>query len=203
VRIGASPVTDAGAAMLETALVTPLLALLLLAVFDGSLAWRDHAAATDAVAAGARVAALHPTDRLEAPTGDLDAVISVVRDSLAGTPAPAVERLVIYAPEPGPGAASSVERVPVGCRHGSQPGLVDQCLVIDPAVVRGDGGGWLTPTCTGGPHACPWRRAWSSGIPRQVGVYLRLRRVSPLAGIAPGATVEVAAVAALEAGRAD
>jgi hypothetical protein len=192
---------DPGAAVLETALVAPLVVLLLLVLAEGALTWRDHAAATDAVGAAARAAALHPPTRLVRGQGGLAAVLTAAQDALATVPGRTVERIVVYAPETGSGPAGALARVPAGCRHGDGPLPGERCLVlVSPTTSAGEP---AHPSDCGEPVNCPWRFAWPSpDRPAEVGVYLRLRRSPLLVGMAGGSGVEVAAVSALEIGRA-
>jgi hypothetical protein len=194
--IGDRCTADTGTALLETALIGPLVAIVLLVVFEGGLAWRDHAAATDAVATGARAAALHPSSRVDGGPAGLATVVASVRDALASVPGSSLERLVVFVPDAG--APSALPGVPAGCR-GGVPAPGDRCVVVDPASWAA----WSTlPECEGGASACPWRQLWQQpGAAGRVGVYLRMRRHWSLVGLGPAGTTEVAALAPLEAGR--
>jgi hypothetical protein len=200
VRRWPAPGDDAGTALVETVLVGPLVVLVLLVVFEGGLAWRDHTAASDAVSAAARSAALHPSSRVASGPAGLAVVVASVRDALATVPAASIERLVVFVPHGN--ATSALEAVPAGCRHGGTPSPLDRCVIVDPTQLAG-GGPQPAAECPGGPEACLWRQpdgtAPGSSVSR-VGIYLRLTRRWSIVGLGPAGTTEVAALAPLEAG---
>lgn len=72
--------SESGQAMVEFALVVPILLLLVLGIVQFGVAWRNSIALTDAVSAGARAAAIAgpagatkaATDAIQAEASDLD-----------------------------------------------------------------------------------------------------------------------------------
>jgi hypothetical protein len=195
--------TDRGVAVVEAALITPLVVVLVVAVLELGVAWRDRVAAGDAAASGARVAALYPSTvpgwlepGVPAPTGTA-AVVDAVTDALGAVPVTSVSWVVVFTPT-GPPGASALDRVPAGCRQGGMPLAGQQCVVIRPDTST-PGEPWPTAAVACGPGQCEWRDDPITGQRSdEVGVYLRLGRNWLTPGINGVDVVEVAAIAASE-----
>lgn len=100
---------DRGAVIIEAALVTPVLLLLVVGVIEWGLAFRDHLALQSAVAGGARMAAVAGSTA----TADWQ-VLEAVERELVGVPMAQVRAVVVFKAD-GPGAA-----VPPECKVASQ-----------------------------------------------------------------------------------
>ena len=191
------PPTESGAALVEAAVVTPVVVLALVALVVTSVLWRDHLAAADAVAAGARMASLHPgatpepTSGSPAPARGTPQVVAAVAGALGGVSLAAVERLVLFGV--GDVAGPATTSIPPGCRDGSGPGVGERCVVLGPEALADPA---ALPGCS--PGACRWRD--EPGI-SAVGVFVRLRHPRPLGGVVPPPTIEAVSIAPLEGGR--
>ncbi len=94
---------EEGSAAVEFALVTPVLLLFLLGIFDFGRAWHAHNVATESARVGARIAALS-----QAPTAD--SIRSAVRNSLqAGSLDPAAATITVTGLGGAPGTSARVE----------------------------------------------------------------------------------------------
>ena len=174
---------ERGSALVETAMVLPLVVgLIVLGVLVG-LGWRDRVSLDTATAAGARTASLYPSTHPEglvgaarAATGS-QAVLDAVLTGLGSVPESAVDRIVVFTVSGLP-TGPPLQSVPHGCRHDGQPGPGERCAIL----VGGD------LNC--GRGECPWRDATAGGTggaDDHAGVYLRLdrRSVGPLVGLGP------------------
>lgn len=195
---------EAGAAVVEAAVVAPLVMLALLGVIESALAWRDQVALVDAAGEAARVAALYPstipgwTSEPSAFTG-IEAVVAAVAGGIGPTRAASVERIVVFTPD-GPSGRSAVDAVPDRCRNDTEAGVADRCVIVGPG---GSGAGNQAADCGGGGGggSCVWRQADADGVmPRYVGVYVRMHREWFVPGLGAAGTSEAAVITALEGG---
>jgi len=188
---------ERGAALVEAAIVTPLVAAAVAAVVVVAVLWRDQLAVADAAAAGARTAALYPS----ATADDVSyrgvslgpgtpRVLAAVAVALGGVPNAAVERVVIFGLPAGPPPTAA--GVPRGCRHGDGPAAGDACVVFDASALADPG---AVPGCS--PGACAWRDRPGVAV---VGVLVRVRHPKSLGGLVPAPTLERVALASLEGG---
>ena len=191
---------EAGAAVVEAAMVAPLVMLALLGVIESALAWRDQVALVDAAGEAARVAALYPstipgwTPEPSAFTG-VDAVVAAVAGGIGPTRAASVERIVVFTPD-GPGGRSAVDAVPDRCRNDTEVEVSDRCVIVGSG---GSSAGNQAADCGGG--GCVWRQADADGVrPRYVGVYVRMYREWFVPGLGAAGTSEAAVITALEGG---
>ncbi len=190
---------EAGAAVVEAAVVAPLVMLALLGVIESALAWRDQVALVDAAGEAARVAALYPstipgwTPEPSAFTG-VEAVVAAVAGGIGPTRAASVERIVVFTPD-GPGGRSAVDAVPDRCRNDTEVEASDRCVIVGSG---GSSAGNLAADCGGG---CVWRQPDADGVrPRYVGVYVRMHREWFVPGLGAAGTSEAAVITALEGG---
>lgn len=188
---------DAGAALVEAVVVTPLVVAMVTALVVVAVLWRDQLAVDHAAAAGARAAALYPAvrgdadlpDRSSIPAGTPLVAASVAR-ALGGVPLQSVERVVVFgAPL---GAEDSPDAVPAGCRTGSGAAVDEPCVVLGPEALADPA---AAPAC--GRGACVWRDAPGVAV---VGVLVRLRRPGPLGSLMSAPGIEGVALAPLEGG---
>jgi hypothetical protein len=184
---------ETGTAVVEAAVVTPIMVILLLGVVHVAVGWRDAMVAADAVAEAARTASLHPGVGGQAvDTGD---VLDTLNDALGTMSVDSVERVVVFRPV-GVAGAPALERVPGVCRGAGEAIPVttgDGCTVVDLGRRQwGDADQGVDASCGSG--GCVWRVATGEGA---VGVYLRYRRRITIPGL-PAGVGEVAAIAPLE-----
>lgn len=170
---------ECGSALVEAALATPLVVVLLVATVSVGLIWRDQLAVDEAAATGARVASLHPSTLSgwlppgQGPVAGSAATLDAVAGSLGAVPLQSVERVVIFVPD-GPPTWPGTLRIPTGCRHGIT--TAPRCVTAVP--IESDTGVRLeTPHGDCGPGTCVWRTpAAGGGRPTEVGVYVAVRR---------------------------
>lgn len=186
---------ERGAALAEAAVMTPVVVVALVALVVTSVVWRDHLALTDAAAAGARAAGLHPGRAELAETvaahGIADGtprVVATVAAALAGVPVTAVERVVVFGGslEQMAGVNGLSER----CRSGPVPAEVNDCTVLGPGALSDP-----SSVAGCGPGACVWRDTAEIDA---VGVFIRMRRPGLVAGVLRGPTMEALSITALE-----
>lgn len=170
---------ESGSAIVEAALATPLVIVLLVATVSVGLIWRDQLVVDEAAATGARVASLHPSTIAglfppgHTPAAGSAAILDAVAGSLGAVPLQAVERVVIFVPG-GPPTRPGIDRIPPGCQHGhiSTPDCVTAVAVESDTGVRLETAGG---DCD--PGACGWREPKADGgPPSEVGVYVAVRR---------------------------
>lgn len=186
---------DRGAALVEAAMVTPVVVAAIGALVVTSVLWRDQLAVSDAAAAGARAAALFPSSSAVglppgslAPASGTPFVVAAVGRALGAVPSDAVERVVVFGTPAGASSTSSV--VPVGCRDGAGPAAGERCVVISGAAVADPS--LVSPCARGG---CTWRDA---GDVEAVGVFIRVRQPRLLGGSVPSPDIEAVALAPKE-----
>lgn len=194
-------VHDAGAAVVEAALVAPLVIVVLLGVVESALAWRDHVALVDAAGEAARVASLHPSTIAgwaPVPTGftGVAAVMAAVSDGLGTARRESLERIVVFTPT-GPAGRAAIEQMPEQCRTSPTVSTSDRCVVLVGDDLTGLGTSPEAP-CGG---SCPWRQSAVGGErPSHVGVYVLMRRQWIVPGLGSAPVSEVAVVVPLEGG---
>lgn len=184
---------------MESAIATPLIVGILLLVLLLAISWRDQLAASEAVGAGARVAALHPSSvggwlpQGSAPPTGTVAVLDAVTDALASVGLRSVVRVVVFTPE-GPATLPALDRVPQGCRYPAARPWPSRCVVATPGPTP-SGRPWRIPGGDCGAGSCRWRDDPLTGERfAEVGVYLAARRPQPIGGMGPGRLIEVAAI---------
>ena len=108
---------DDGAVMAEAALVSPIFLLVVFAVFEFGLAYRDVLTVGDAVTDAARVGAIQGPDVTpEGETADYS-VVNAVRDGLAGLDPERIGTIVVFRAGPAT-AGSALSQVPAACKNG-------------------------------------------------------------------------------------
>lgn len=108
---------DHGAAMIEAALVSPVFILVVFAIFEFGLAYRDVLSVGDAATDAARVGAIQGPDVTAAGETADYSVVNAVRDGLAGLDPDNIEDIVIF--KAGPATdGSALSQVPVACKGG-------------------------------------------------------------------------------------
>lgn len=193
---------ESGTAVVEAALVAPLLIVALFGVAEAALAWRDHVALADATGEAARVAALHPssiTGWTPVPSmfsGEA-AVITAISAGLGSARSAVLERVVVFVPT-GPVGSAAIDQVPPRCRTADVVEVSDRCVIIGPEAFAAVSTSGL-PRCGG--DDCPWRQPAIDGTsPRYVGVYIRMQRLWLIPGLGAAGVQEFAVLAPMEGG---
>ncbi|MCD9622651.1 TadE family protein [Rhabdothermincola salaria] len=148
---------DHGVAIVEMALVSPILFTLLLAVFEYGLVYRDILTAADAASDGARVGSQQGNDVLVTGATADYTIVDAVRMGLAGLDPESIERIVVYQAGP-PSDGSPLSQVPAACRTGGSSTAAD-CNVYLPAtafVAIQDGDVEFFECVDAGDPACGW-----------------------------------------------
>jgi hypothetical protein len=208
---------DGGAVLVETAMVMPIVMLLLMAVFEYGVFYRDMLGASDAVENGAKYGAIQGPDldvllaadgsQLGTVSADFTALLNT-RAGLAGVSPDMIDRIVVFKGGP-PTSGTPMAQVPSVCKT-SNVSVANTCNVyLQPQAFYEIEQGNLTyftcPAVPAGQPPCGWNPQSRSDGPTlntidYLGVYLKLRR-KPLTGMIPvGQTIEVAAVKRLEPG---
>lgn len=196
---------DRGAAVVEAALVAPVFFMVVFAIFEFGLVYRDVLTVSDAAGNGARNGAV-VGPRILAGGGNADfAIIQSVRNGLGSIKPETVASVVVFRSGP-PGAGGPLAQVPAACRSGSS--VNGLCNVYDPhdaflAIQNGDRDYF---DCSGGSGpACFWRPTSRSNGPSTydidyLGVYVRVNRPYVTGLFGDAFTFEHAEVVRLEPG---
>ncbi|MFA5564936.1 MAG: TadE/TadG family type IV pilus assembly protein [Acidimicrobiia bacterium] len=194
---------DRGAAMLETALITPVFFALIFGIIEFGLVYRDTLTAADAAGSGARMGAiLGPRPTPTNVSADFE-IIRAVRQSLGAIPVEWVDRIVVFKAQ-GPGAGSPTSQITNECKNGvSVPGL---CNVYDPGnaflAIQSSDNNAAFFECPSG-RACPWAPYTRKNGPtvfdiEYLGVWIRIQRPGLTGLFAKEFTIEQASVVRLE-----
>lgn len=197
---------DRGTAVLETALVAPVLLALVFGVLELGLAHRDILTADDAVADGARVGSQQGPDVLD--TGDTAdrSIVEAVRMATRGIDPSAIERIVVFEAGP-PAEGSALAQVPQSCRTGASSGA-DRCNVYLASsafeALDADRSEHFRCRAAGDP-ACGWNPAARIDGPtvadiEHLGVYVKVHHAYATGLFGSTLTIERAAVHRLEPG---
>ncbi|MCC5951970.1 MAG: pilus assembly protein [Acidimicrobiia bacterium] len=208
---------DRGSAVIEAALVSPIVLILLLAVFDYGLLFRDYLTMGDAVGDATRAGAVQGNRPAFIDDGSgnqvgvtADFVIaSTMRQGLVGLPIESITGIVVFRAG-GPALGSPLEQVPDVCKNGSSS-VGAACNYYNArdafeAVAAGDGSFFQ---CTGGSgSACGWPPGTREDGPSvmdidYLGVYLEIDRSFVTGIVGDEQNLEYAAIQRLEPGRLD
>jgi hypothetical protein len=209
---------DGGAVLVETALISPVLFLMLLSVLEYGGLFRDLLGANDAAEVGAKYGAIQGPEMSQitntagvevgSATADFTSVLNT-RAGLAGVSPQDIERIVIFKAR-SPQYGTPMDQVPAACKTSttSVSGTCNVYLLPNAFIQIQDGNlGYFT--CKTGSLTeppCGWDPTTRKDGPGfanidYLGVYIKMRR-PPLTGLIPVAkTIEVAAVQRLEPGQ--
>jgi hypothetical protein len=202
---------DSGAALLETALIAPVLFLFFAGILEYGLVYRDYLTVSDGAAYGAKVGSIQgkKTDSL-GYTADFT-IARDVRQSTASVPPEWIEKIVVFRSGP-PSAGGALAQVPAACKT-SPDGVQSSCNVYPTieaflAVQAGDGNYFkcIPPANSG--RACKWDPQTRRDGPtvsqiQYLGVYIKLKRPYITGLFGTELDIEVAAVQRLEPGDLD
>ena len=175
-----------GAALVEFALVLPVIGLLVLGIFEYGNLWRQVGTLERSVQQGARTVTQQANGRF----ADYEALRSV-DSATRGMSGVEIVRVIVYLPADGDGS------VPVGCFGGSVEGVCntysgDRVRTTNP-VGFGVAGTASNPTCAAGSWDedwCPTERPRSDTNPMRVGVHVTAE-YTPVTGLIPGPSLTV------------
>lgn len=176
---------DRGTALIEFALVAPVLVLLALGVLEYGNAFRQVNGIEQAVGQAARTASTQANNRF----ADYEALrtLSSAVENLSGVE---VDWVTVYRVD------SSDPSVPDACRSASVPGTCNRYTgeqVMNASLAQFPGGSASAPSCAGGIDAafCPvTQRSRTSEPPTVIGVHLAVT-YEPVTGIWPGPSVSI------------
>lgn len=202
--------------MVEAAIVSPVVLLLLLAVFDYGLLFRDYLTMGDAVGDATRAGAVQgnrPTFIDDGNGGQVGVnadftIASTLRQGLVGLPIESISGIVVFRAGD-PSAGTPLEQVPTTCKSGvSSAGAV--CNYYNArdafeAVAAGDASFFQ---CDGSGPACGWPPGSREDGPSvfdidYLGVYLEIDRSFVTGVVGDQQELEYAAIQRLEPGRID
>ncbi|MCC5951966.1 MAG: pilus assembly protein [Acidimicrobiia bacterium] len=179
---------DRGAAIVETALLAPVVLVVLFGILEFGLIYRDYLTVTDGITDGARIGSIAgPEVRSAGPGGGglVTAdylIVDRIRRATGTVPFEWIDRIVIFEAGP-PGLGNANEQIPATCADGSGAGA--RCNVYDAqeafaAVETGDA---LYFDCTQNPASpsCGWNPRERNDGPRPqdidyLGVWIRVDR---------------------------
>ena len=196
---------ERGAALIEMAIVLPLVMGILFVILDYGIVFRDQLTLQDAVNDAARAGSIMgPDTSVEGANGDFE-VISTLREGLGSIDADAIEQIVVFKGT-APDGGSPESHVPALCKDGtSQPG---ECNVypVDDAFLAAQEGNYAYFNCDATPSspACNWPPEDRDDGPvpddiEYLGVWVELR-TDRFIGVAGPSFVDRAAIVRLEPG---
>jgi hypothetical protein len=198
-----------GAALVEVAIVVPIVLAVLFVILDFGIVFRDQLTLEDAVNDAARAGSIMgPDTTVEGANGDYE-VISTLREGLGSIDPGAIERIVVFKGSE-PDGDSPESQVPTACKDGTPaPGDVCNVYPVQDAFLaaqEGDVAYFNCPANPGSP-ACSWIPEDRDDGPdpaeiEYLGVWVKLR-TDRFIGLAGPSYVERAAVVRLEPGEVD
>lgn len=202
---------ERGATVVETILVTPVLFLLVLGIFEFGLVYRDVLTTSDAVADAARAGAVAgPRPTADGFNADY-VIVRSLREGLGSMPTEWVDRIVVFRAGP-PSAGDPADQVPAACTAGvSVPGVCnsyDAQTVFGIVSSTGDEVAKLFTCGVAGVSSgvsCAWDPFTRSNGPTvldidYLGVWVRIERPYLTQLFGDTFTIEEARVVRLEAG---
>lgn len=166
---------DEGVALIEAALVLPLVALLLVGMIEAGFAWRDSNALARSTQQAARTAARLADSEL----ADYEA-LRALDSALAGLAASSIQRVIVY--DAGAGAGDSPPAVCLDEEPADPPapaGEFGLCNIYSAAQVHSDSPSEFGDgtSCAGkwDQNYCPSDRVRSGDSPDRIGVWVELR----------------------------
>jgi hypothetical protein len=206
---------DSGAALIETALISPILFFLLNSIFEYGVLFRDVLGANDAVESGAKYGSVQGPDLNRLMSGGTElgwvtadyTIILNTRAGLAGISPNQIERIVVF--KAGPASRGGpMQQVPAACKTDTTS-IANVCnIYLMPTAFQKIEEGtpgfsyFACPSTT----ACGWNPETRNDGPQlasidYLGVYVKLNR-PPITGMVPVTrTIEAAAVHRLEPGQ--
>lgn len=204
--------SDRGAALVETALVAPILILILLGILEFGWLYRDQLTANDAVANAARLGSLQGAKNLETGENADYVMMRSLREATASFDPEYWDNIIIFKAQSS-AAGPPLDQVPAACKGGNSNNAAD-CNAYDPyeaflAVQNGDADYFRCQSA--GDPACGWDPedpdARSDGPDAleidYVGVYIKVDRPSLTGFFSDRVTIEEASIVRIEPGEVD
>jgi hypothetical protein len=198
---------ERGAALIEVALVTPILFLAIFAIIEFGVVFRDQLTVQDAVSDAARMGAILGPDFTATGTNADYEIINALRQGVSSLPVGWIDRIVIFKASGG-GAGDPVDQVPTTCRNGTS--MANRCNVYSPtpafAAVYNSDADYFNCAVNSSSPACNWRPETRNDGPEPnqieyVGVYVRIDRDALTGMFGSRFTIERAAIVRLEPGQ--
>jgi hypothetical protein len=198
---------DAGTALVEAALVLPLLLLFVLGSLDFAFLYRDQITLADAASDGAKLGAIQgPYPAATGETADFTTV-NAIRQATANLNPADIERLVIFKAESS-AFGSPMAQVPAICKTSGSSVAASNCNVYFPIQAfqqAQDGNAAFFACASPNLSACGWNPLLRENGPTSfdieyLGVYLKLKHSNLTGFIGPSKSVEVAKIYRLEPG---
>lgn len=190
---------ERGVALLETAIIAPVFFLLIFAVFEFGLFFRDSLTLSDAAADAARIGAIIGQDSDSTIVNADFQMMKKIREATASIDVGNIERIVFFQAT-GSAAADPLQQITAACRRGVQ---TQRCVVYEDPIaafvaVQNNNAAFFqcTEPCYG-----PAERNEGPN-PANIhflGVYVRMSHPS-VTGILADRTIEQASVVRLEPG---
>ena len=196
---------DRGVALVETALVTPILLLLVFGSMELGLWYRDNLTLSDGAADGAKWAAIQgPNLTPGGETADYTAM-KVMRQAMASLPPEQIDRIVIFRASSS-GFGSPMSQVPSACKTATSS--IPGCNVYVPfqAFLEVQNGNADYFKClSAGQPACGWNPQLRENGPSSfdieyLGVYIKYKRSNVTGFFGAKTTIEAAKISRLEPG---
>ncbi len=183
---------DRGAVLIEFALITPVLVLIMLGIFEYGNAWRQITSIERATQQGGRTVSSQANGRY----ADYE-TLRAIDAAMSGTSGLDVVRVVIW-------NANSNDTVPPACLATPQSGLCNTytgSVLTSSSTAPFPGGSSTAPSCAGGVDAswCPVGRNRTGSSPDRIGVHITAE-YTPVTGLLPGpkVTIERSAIYQIE-----
>jgi len=200
---------DGGVALVEAALITPVLMVILLGMLDTAYMYRDYLTVGDAVAEGAKVGAIQGNKTTATGASADYTIISTMRMDLATIRPADIDRIVVY--KAGPSSfGTPLNQVPAQCKTSSGP-VANTCNIYVPLVAFYQvqiGNADYFKCLAGGQPACGWNptdtAARADGpTPYDIsylGVYAKMNHKNVTGLLGASRTIEIASISRLEPG---
>jgi len=197
---------DHGAALVETALITPILLVLLLAIFEYGILFRDKLTTTNAVTDATKFGAIQGPVLTPGGASADYTVVNLARQNLAAIPPSWIKRVVVFKAGPS-GLGDPLSQVPAACKTATSSSAGCNVYLVPEAFIQIEAGNTDYFKC-GGPYtiACGWdpqnrRNGPKVGNVEYLGVYIEISRPEFSNLIPKTERLEVAAIQRLEPGQ--
>jgi hypothetical protein len=207
---------DHGSALVEAALITPMLLYVILGIIEYALVYRDFLTMTDSVADAARMGSIMGNKLVTPAVGAVQSgdyqVVKTLRDNLGGLRAESIKQIVIFKGDAN-GVGDPLDQITSQCKTATSS-VSGKCNVYDPYTaflqIQQDNGPYFQ--CAGSNPACGWnpvtRKDGTGGsvtyaVIDNIGVYMKMERPYLTGLFGSSLSLEAAAVQRLEPGFLD
>lgn len=205
---------DRGAAIFETALITPVFFLLVFGIFEFGLIFRDYLTTSDAVGDAVRRGAVQGPEPAAGTNASADySIVSTLRQATAAIPVDWIESIVIFRADERANTPA-VTQARTLCDLDGPTSAGSGCNYYQPrqAFLAVQNGNFGYFDCPGGSSACGWdpladpNQRLDGPDPLDIdyiGVYVKIERPYVTGIFGDTFTIEHAAVAPLEPGESE